>query len=321
MEITLEKIELVKDRTGVSYKEAKEALEAADGSVVDAIIAIEETVDVKPGAKANAFAAETVAKIKDFVRKGNISKITVQKGDTTIVNIPVNVGVVGAIVAPWGMIAAAIAAFGFSCKITLTTTDGKHIDVSGKAENFASDMKEKGSVVFDGMMAKGTDVVNNVKEKAPIVANNVASEVAGTYDRIKDAAADKYNEFKAKKEACAEEADDDDEEWEEFCEKVEDFCDHISDAAGDMAATAAKKAGDAAEQLSETLTEVADEAREASDKIKEKNGFWNIFAGKKKEETEEQKKAESAPVEAETKTEDKASADPADTVKSDASEE
>lgn len=40
MEITLEKIELVKDRTGVTYKEAKEALEAADGNVVDAIIAI-----------------------------------------------------------------------------------------------------------------------------------------------------------------------------------------------------------------------------------------------------------------------------------------
>ena len=45
MEITLEKIELVRDRTGVSYKEAKEALEAANGSVVDAIVAIEETVD------------------------------------------------------------------------------------------------------------------------------------------------------------------------------------------------------------------------------------------------------------------------------------
>ena len=42
MEITLEKIELVKDRTGVSYKEAKEALEKVDGSVVDAIILIEE---------------------------------------------------------------------------------------------------------------------------------------------------------------------------------------------------------------------------------------------------------------------------------------
>ena len=45
MEITLEKIELVKDRTGVTYAEAKEALESADGSVVDAIIAIEETIN------------------------------------------------------------------------------------------------------------------------------------------------------------------------------------------------------------------------------------------------------------------------------------
>ena len=58
MEITLEKIELVKDRTGVSYKEAKEALEAADGSVVDAIIAIEETVNISTGSKAGEFANE-----------------------------------------------------------------------------------------------------------------------------------------------------------------------------------------------------------------------------------------------------------------------
>ena len=31
MEITLEKIELVKDRTGVTYAEAKKAFEEADG--------------------------------------------------------------------------------------------------------------------------------------------------------------------------------------------------------------------------------------------------------------------------------------------------
>ena len=42
LEISLEKIELVKDRTGVSYKEAKEALEKSGGNVVDAIISIEE---------------------------------------------------------------------------------------------------------------------------------------------------------------------------------------------------------------------------------------------------------------------------------------
>ena len=45
MDITLEKIELVKDRTGATYSEAKEALESANGSVVDAVIAIEESIN------------------------------------------------------------------------------------------------------------------------------------------------------------------------------------------------------------------------------------------------------------------------------------
>ena len=141
MEITLEKIELVKDRTGVSYKEAKEALEAADGSVVDAIIAIEETVNIKQNSKVNDVADETIAKIKELVKKGNVTKISVKRDDETIVNIPVNVGIVGTIVAPWGIIAAAIAAFGFRCQIELTKDDGSVVDISERAENLANDVK------------------------------------------------------------------------------------------------------------------------------------------------------------------------------------
>ena len=178
MEITLEKIELVKDRTGVSYKEAKEALEAADGSVVDAIIAIEETVDINKGGKTNEFVNDTMDKVKEMVKKGNVSKIAVKKGDETIVNIPVNVGVVGALVAPWGVIAAAIATVGFKCTVELTTTDSKVIDITKRAEGFASDVKEKGSVVLDEVIEKGT----------------------GAYNSIKEAACDKYNEFKSKKD-------------------------------------------------------------------------------------------------------------------------
>ena len=178
MEITLEKIELVKDRTGVSYKEAKEALEAADGSVIDAIIAIEETVDINKGGKTTEIVNDTMDKVQEMVQKGNVSKIAVKKGDETIVNIPVNVGVVGALVAPWGVIAAAIAAVGFKCTVELTTTDGKVIDITKRAEGFASDVKEKGSVVLDEVIEKST----------------------GAYNSIKEAACDKYNEFKSKKE-------------------------------------------------------------------------------------------------------------------------
>ena len=41
MEITLEKVDQVIERTGVTYAEAKQALEVCGGDVLDAIIYIE----------------------------------------------------------------------------------------------------------------------------------------------------------------------------------------------------------------------------------------------------------------------------------------
>lgn len=219
MEITLEKIELVKDRTGVSYKEAKEALEAAEGSVVDAIIAIEETVDLKKSCKVNAAAGETLEKIKEFVRRGNIAKISVKKDDETIVNIPVNVGIVGTLVAPWGVIAAAIAAFGFKCRIELTTDDGRIIDISEKAEGVANDVKEKGSVVLDEVVAKGSDVVNEVKEKAPGVIDDVKKKSSEAYSNFKEAATEKIENLKKKSDDAF---DDLEEMFDDFYDKAED---------------------------------------------------------------------------------------------------
>lgn len=235
MEITLEKIELVKDRTGVSYKEAKEAIEAAEGSVVDAIIAIEEKIDVKKTNRAGVLALDTVDKVKEFVKKGNISKISVKKDDETVVNIPVNVGVVGALVAPWGVLAAAIAAFGFRCKIELTTDDGRVIDISEKAETAASDIKEKSSVVIDEVVAKSTVVVNNVKEKAPDVIEDIKAKSAETYATIKEAAEAKIELMKNKEEDESDAFDDLFENLfaglEEAEEAAEEACEVIEDAA------------------------------------------------------------------------------------------
>lgn len=204
MEITLEKIELVKDRTGVSYKEAKEALEAVDGSVVDAIIAIEETVNLKTGNKATEFADDTVEKIKELVKKGNITKVAVKKDDETLVNIPLNVGLVGALVAPWGVIAATIAAFGFKCQIELTKDDGTVIDLSEKAEVIANDVKEKGSVVVDEVVAKGSAVYEDLKANAPDKMVELKEKGANAYNTIVDKATGTWNDIKDKKNEDAE---------------------------------------------------------------------------------------------------------------------
>ncbi|MDR0425415.1 MAG: DUF4342 domain-containing protein [Clostridiales Family XIII bacterium] len=170
MEITLEKIELVKDRTGVSYKEAKEALEAADGSVVDAIINIEETINMGSRGKIGAQSAQLLDRIKEIVKKGNVSKITVKKDGTVLLNLPINVGVVGAVLAPWAALAGVLAAFGTKCEIEILKDDGEVIEVSGIANDTFSDVMEKGAGFMEDVKVMGADVIDTVRTKAQNIA-------------------------------------------------------------------------------------------------------------------------------------------------------
>ena len=176
MEITLEKIELVKDRTGVSYKEAKEALEASDGSVVDAIISIEESIGEKAKGKVGEGSHKVVEKIKELVKKGNVSKIVIKKDDDVVLNLPVNIGIVGTVIAPWAMILGVLAAFGTKCVIELVKDDGSIIDVSEMANETIVDVVEKGSVIADEVKSKSVDVYNSVVNKTSEALNRAGKD-------------------------------------------------------------------------------------------------------------------------------------------------
>ena len=126
MEITLEMIDAVRERTGASYSEAKEALEKSEGSVVDAIVLLEK----KSGVKTD----EILNKIKALVKEGNVNKIRVKRGDQVLLTVPVNAGIAGGLVglavAPWwGILAAAAAAYGLNCKFEIVKDDGSSTDV------------------------------------------------------------------------------------------------------------------------------------------------------------------------------------------------
>ena len=204
MEITLEKIELVRDRTGVTYKEAKEALEAAGGNVVDAIIAIEETIDCSDRNSTKAKKDALIKRMKELFEKGNVSKIVVTRDDHTLLNIPLNVGIVGTVIAPWGMIAGVVAALGFRCKIEFVKDDGSVIDLSEKANekgtDFYADMKEKAPEVYSDLVNKGGEALNKAKDvaakaKSKVVKNDFADDInlddiAEAEDAVEEAADD-----------------------------------------------------------------------------------------------------------------------------------
>jgi gas vesicle protein len=186
VEITLEKIELVKDRTGVSYKESKEALEAADGNVVDAIIAIEENINLGGSGKAREQATQIVDKIKEYVKKGNVSRIVVSKDDEAILNLPVNVSIVGTVLAPWAAVIGVIAAFGTKCRIELVRDDGTIIDVSEKANDKFGDVASKGADIVDSVKEKGSDVYDSAKAKVQDTFSNTANKATVKSEDFKD---------------------------------------------------------------------------------------------------------------------------------------
>jgi len=205
-EITLEKIELVKDRTGVSYKEAKDALEEADGNVVDAIICIEEKINLSGSNKAIEHAQQVVEKIKEYVKKGNVARIVIKKDDEALLNLPLNAGIIGAMIAPWAAVVGVVAAFGTKCKIELIKDDGSIIDVSEKANDKFGDAAAKGADIAESIREKSGDVYDSVRTKAQDVMNQSQGKSSDKTEGFKDTV-DEMWEAAKKRVGMTDEAD------------------------------------------------------------------------------------------------------------------
>lgn len=113
----LEKIDIIRERLGVSYHEAKEALDKVNGDVVQALILLEKN-DRKWDQKLDEKGKQLVNYIKEIINKGNVTKIRLKKDDKVIFEIPATIGAIGvggailspilAIVAVVGTVAALI---------------------------------------------------------------------------------------------------------------------------------------------------------------------------------------------------------------------
>lgn len=174
MEISLEKVDQVKERTGSTYKEAKEALEICGGDVLEAIIYIEgqnENSNMK-NPEDNAYQENNSETIEDFkvwlketVKKGNVSRIKVKKDETILVDVPVNAGIAATVIAviiPPILAFGVIAAVATKLTIEITKVDGSVEVVNKYVAKAANEVKGKVSVFADQIKTK----IKEVKEEA-----------------------------------------------------------------------------------------------------------------------------------------------------------
>ncbi|MGG5462642.1 DUF4342 domain-containing protein [Clostridium sp. B9] len=170
-EITLEKVDQVIERTYATYAEAKEALEACDGDVVNALIYIEKKREEESKVqeekiedeKAESF--EDIKRfLKDLIDKGNVARVRILKDDKVLTDIPVNAGIAAgamALIFPSFLAIGVVAAIATKITIEITKTDGSVEVVNKIVKSAASDLKGKAFELKD----KAFSSVNEMKEK------------------------------------------------------------------------------------------------------------------------------------------------------------
>ena len=144
-EITLEKIDIVRERTGASYSEAKEALEACEGNVVDALIYLEGQKETPVD---NMFSSkeEFFDWLRDMINKGNVNRIRIKKDDKVLIDIPVTAGAAAMLTALiWPPILAVglITAVVTKLTIEIIKSDGTVEVVNTAFKNTMDDVKDK----------------------------------------------------------------------------------------------------------------------------------------------------------------------------------
>ena len=107
-----------------------------------------------------------VEKIKELVKKGNVSKIVVRRKGEVLLSIPVNVGVVGAVIgltaAKWAVLAAVLGTVGFGCSVEIVKDDGEVVNVV--TEEDSQKAKDTAAGVIQDVKEAATRVVSQVKE-------------------------------------------------------------------------------------------------------------------------------------------------------------
>ena len=115
-------------------------------------------------------------KIKELVQKGNVSRILVRKGGKVLVDVPVNVGIIGGVamlaMSKVLLIGGVLATVGFGCTVEVVKDDGQIVDVINeetgeKARAAAQSVVEEVKNTFSPEAKETSDFEQTVSENEP----------------------------------------------------------------------------------------------------------------------------------------------------------
>ncbi|BAS28314.1 DUF4342 domain-containing protein [Limnochorda pilosa] len=114
----LDRIDILRQRTGLGYAEAKQLLDEAGGDVVEALVRFENR-QKEEGAAMRWEARGRAAwdRLVDLIRQGNITRVRIRREDRVLLDFPVTAGVASALLLPRLSALAAAACLVGRCSI------------------------------------------------------------------------------------------------------------------------------------------------------------------------------------------------------------
>lgn len=121
--LTLEKIDELRARTGASYGRCCQALEAAGGDVLHALVEMERA---RPSWRGRLQQGGEMLgeRARDVCREALRTRIAVRRGQRTVAQLPAVVGLAGSLLVPWAAAAGLVAALATGNGITVERASG-----------------------------------------------------------------------------------------------------------------------------------------------------------------------------------------------------
>ncbi|WP_139902108.1 DUF4342 domain-containing protein [Clostridium thermarum] len=129
MNVTLEMIDMLRQRANVSYEEAKTALEACGGDMVEALVYLERNNKIKT-TNYNSPECGFINSVKRLIKKGQETRFLMTKQDKIVINVPVNVVVLTTIFAAPVTIAGVAVGLFTNHRIKFIKPDGGNMEIN-----------------------------------------------------------------------------------------------------------------------------------------------------------------------------------------------
>ena len=157
MTVNLEHIDMLRERAAIGYKEAKEILEKYNGDVLEALINLESEAKVKaPQAEGEETGSWTTTKkltksVQKLIHKGNQTKFVIKKGDSTVIDLPVNIVILATVITAPVMVAGVLVALVTKHKISFVKSDGEGLQINETLDKISSCVTSAGSRVAEAI--------------------------------------------------------------------------------------------------------------------------------------------------------------------------